>query len=666
MSKLQTRYHTSFQGIILEVINDNNKQHREHIMKAIKLSVPKSKSKTINVMWSNIELSKPDFAESMFELLNKILKISNRLMLNENLENDLECVRSDLSKLEADHPDKFHYYQTILRCLASKIGSMIDNIDNVLHICATDLLTEVNLLKLLNSIKTTLSICETYAVRNLSTFISLMLLLSHTNHDVRIATLDIISELTKRKCQRHLAWFFSKFLTYKDELLAEDDQLPIIFANVTTSAKGQEKSIIPNLLNAACSPDTSLWIVNGTLKFTAHFNNLESTEKLCKYFIEVLKDKSEFNDIESKVVLNVTTRLDQAVAPYVTLDSYTYKFFVNVLQKNFDLKVGEETFQFRTSLLRQFPKDVYMLLPEEVTSNLLETICDLAITSEDPEFLALSAKIFKHVDLNAKSLCHIFTAMSEIKPNRPATSKAKRVLVPTVELLDTPIWKKGVCLLEFIQNKKKIRNAQLLLPVLFDILKKCLDFEEQAVVEYPKQLALALILLICSKLDYKEFSEKDFNIELVIQCIRASQNPQTHYHALLVLTHAAKIVPSEVLQHVMTVFTFVGSTLVRHDDAYSFEIISKIVNTIIPVLIDQKKTTTISEVLRVFVTALLDVPEHRRISLYNQLLNHVNAKENFYVFLVFLLEADIFQTARDKKKADKGELNLIRHGNVIT
>lgn len=628
-------------------------------MKAIKLSIPKSKSKTINVMWSNIELSKPDFAESTFVVLNKILKISNRMMLNVNLENDLESVKSDLSKLEADHPDKFHYYQTILRSLESKIESMTDNLDNVLHICATDLLEEVNLQKLLNSIKTTLSICETYAVRNFSTFISLMLLLSHTNHDVRIATLGIISELTQRKCQKHLLWFLSKFLSYKDELLAEDDQLPTIFANITTSAKGQEKNIISNLLDTACSPDTSLWIVNGILKFTAQFNNLEVTEKLCKYFTEIFKDKSELTDIESKVALNVTTRLDQAVAPYVTLDSYTYKFFVNVLQKNFALKIGGESCQFRTLLLRQLSKDVYMLLPEEVTANLLETICNLAITSEDPEFLALSSKIFKHVDLNAKSLCHVFTAMSEIKLNRPANSKAKRVLVPTVEVLDTPTWKKGVCLLEFIQNKKKIRNAQVLLPVLFDIVKKCLDFEEQAVVEYPKQLALALILLICSKLDYKEFSEKDFNIELVIQCIRASQNPQTHYHALLVLTHAAKIVPSNVLQHVMTVFTFVGSTLVRHDDAYSFEIISKIVNTIIPVLIDQKKTTTISEVLRVFVDALLDVPEHRRISLYNQLLNHVNAKENFYLFLVFLLEAEIFQTARDKKKAEKGELNLI-------
>ena len=37
--------------------------------------------------------------------------------------------------------------------------------------------------------------------------------------------------------------------------------------------------------------------------------------------------------------------------------------------------------------------------------------------------------------------------------------------------------------------------------------------------------------------------ESQFNVELVVQCIRHSQNPQTHHHALLLLSTAATIFP---------------------------------------------------------------------------------------------------------------------------
>ena len=37
--------------------------------------------------------------------------------------------------------------------------------------------------------------------------------------------------------------------------------------------------------------------------------------------------------------------------------------------------------------------------------------------------------------------------------------------------------------------------------------------------------------------------ESQFNVELVVQCIRSSSNPQTHHHALLLLSTAAVIFP---------------------------------------------------------------------------------------------------------------------------
>ena len=41
----------------------------------------------------------------------------------------------------------------------------------------------------------------------------------------------------------------------------------------------------------------------------------------------------------------------------------------------------------------------------------------------------------------------------------------------------------------------------------------------------------------------------------------------------------------QVLHNIMAIFTFMGSSILRQDDAYSFQVISKIVDTIIPILV---------------------------------------------------------------------------------
>ena len=41
----------------------------------------------------------------------------------------------------------------------------------------------------------------------------------------------------------------------------------------------------------------------------------------------------------------------------------------------------------------------------------------------------------------------------------------------------------------------------------------------------------------------------------------------------------------KVLHNVMSVFTFMGASVVRQDDSYSFEVITKTLDTVIPALI---------------------------------------------------------------------------------
>lgn len=116
----------------------------------------------------------------------------------------------------------------------------------------------------------------------------------------------------------------------------------------------------------------------------------------------------------------------------------------------------------------------------------------------------------------------------------------------------------------------------------------------------------------------------EFNTGLIVQCIRVSNNPQTHHQALLLLSLAAQLFPSHVLHNIMAIFTFMGTSVLRQDDAYSFQVIAKTLESVIPTLIEASMKTAVepvvTTVIHVFADALPEVPEHRRIPVFDKLL----------------------------------------------
>ncbi|KAK6329350.1 hypothetical protein J4Q44_G00013280 [Coregonus suidteri] len=74
------------------------------------------------------------------------------------------------------------------------------------------------------------------------------------------------------------------------------------------------------------------------------------------------------------------------------------------------------------------------------------------------------------------------------------------------------------------------------------LVHRCLETStvEQGDLEYTKRLILSGLLNVCQKLspDRGPVSKDvldEFNVELVVQCVRVSDMPQTHHHALLLL-----------------------------------------------------------------------------------------------------------------------------------
>ena len=61
---------------------------------------------------------------------------------------------------------------------------------------------------------------------------------------------------------------------------------------------------------------------------------------------------------------------------------------------------------------------------------------------------------------------------------------------------------------------------------------------------------------------------------------------QCDYNRLIgVIFGAFFLFQEKVLHNVMSIFTFMGASVVRQDDSYSFEVITKTLDTVIPALI---------------------------------------------------------------------------------
>lgn len=233
------------------------------------------------------------------------------------------------------------------------------------------------------------------------------------------------------------------------------------------------------------------------------------------------------------------------------------------------------------------------------------------------------------------------------------------------QCLNTKSWKVGITTLEFLQNKNKFEDCENIISVLFEILRKCLGFEEQSPLEYAIQLILSCILQCSTKIAsisksvHKSSLEKTVSVDLIVQCIRNTENPQTQHHALVLLSHLATVIPQQVLHNMMNIFTFMGSAFIRRDDAYSLQIITNIIESVEPAIIATEGSDKQSEledrlvipVLKVFSAIIVDVPEHRRLMLYTKLLQILDPKKYLWMFLCIVFESHVL--CSEKKNQQK-------------
>uniref|UniRef100_A0A8C5VQD2 HEAT repeat-containing protein 1 n=1 Tax=Microcebus murinus TaxID=30608 RepID=A0A8C5VQD2_MICMU len=307
---------------------------------------------------------------------------------------------------------------------------------------------------------------------------------------------------------------------------------------------------------------------------------------------------------------------------------------------------------------------------EKVQQKVLQMLFDLLVNCKNSHCAQTISSVFKGISVNAEQIRIELEPPDKTKSlgtiqqtRRQKMQQKKSQDLESVQEVGGSYWQRVTLILELLQHKKKLKSPQILMPTLFNLLSRCLEPlpPEQGNMEYTKQLILGCLLNICQKLSpdggkipKDVVDEEKFNVELIVQCIRLSEMPQTHHHALLLLGTVAGIYPDKVLHNIMSIFTFMGANVMRLDDAYSFQVINKTVKMVIPALIqsdsgDSREVTRnieeiVVKIINVFVDALPHVPEHRRLPILVQLIDTLGAEKFLWFLLVLLFEQYVTKT----------------------
>ncbi|KAF0313059.1 HEAT repeat-containing protein 1 [Amphibalanus amphitrite] len=191
------------------------------------------------------------------------------------------------------------------------------------------------------------------------------------------------------------------------------------------------------------------------------------------------------------------------------------------------------------------------------------------------------------------------------------------------------VWRRRRLLLEALAARRRPGDEALLVGALLALLRRLLCVADQPGAEYLTQLGLSCVQQACGHLLRQGRPPATFSVDTLVQCVRRSPSPHTQQLALTVLGQAARIVPETVLHNTMAVFTFMGSSMLRQDTEYSFDVIQRTVENVVPAL----------------VQVGTDVPRHRRLPLFAHLLR--TAGERRHLGLCLAMISDQLATRGD-------------------
>lgn len=459
---------------------------------------------------------------------------------------------------------------------------------------------------------------------------------------IRKTTINFLKKLNrthKDTSSSTYMWLIKNIISKRQNILVDGDQIRLVLMIALQSDNINAKNTLEILFKTACNLDISSAL---RLKIFDIFSALNSPNvclNVMTHGLELLQ-KTQIDIAESHILKFALNKLHPSVIDWLNIWPICEKY----------LKETTPVLNFGTGKLicpvtifvQSLTTEMFNTMSDDLKLKFIKILLDLQAKVEDNDIID-SIKSFIH-EVSFDSIMFI-SHLEKMYDNSP----------------NSVLWKNGIALLELIQNKNSLENVTRLTPVLFHILKKCLEFEDQSsLLEYTKQLCLSCILNCCTMT--KNGTEKSkvsehLNLELIVSTMRLSPNQQTQHHALILLSNCAQMVPDQTILHVMTIFTFMGNSVMRQDDEYTFKITCQVLNTIIPILLKEGQVVT-RKALSVFARSILDIPEHRRGTLLRYLVQALNTNSYLWELIVLVHKEYISGTIDTKNKVSSNTICL--------
>ncbi|KAH8393595.1 HEAT repeat-containing protein 1 homolog [Drosophila serrata] len=502
-----------------------------------------------------------------------------------------------------------------------------------------------------------------------------------------INTLQLIG--SRCKLVTHVEQLVRSLLQRKSELSMDHEQYALILFTIMEPerATAKEQLVLSKLRRAvlalACDPQQPAICTAALLTALKHVNDKHFLGELLPLGLDALKKITDGDGDgsrhlkqlpwpHSEIYKSVMERFEGQTAVHVLLQKpQAWELFeATFARQDVYIQVEQKLQPLPCVLLNSLSPETFERLQAAQKVALIKLIVEAATRSDNDTIFLASHRLLKRCSLECQPLAPMLAKMMTFKrkslPESPNVGAKRRNAATGTQQLDltSESWKQGMTLLELLEHKKLLIGSELLISPLFELLKECLAMEEHSAAEYPKQLILASLLHCCQTAQLagvqltKALPESCFRIELVVQCLRHTRNPQTQQHALLFLAQCASMYPQQVLHNIVEIFTFVGSTVAQHDDAFSVHIIHKVVESIIPILLLKTgQNELVIPVLKVFADICTDVPRHRRLPLYDTLFQVLEPKKHLWQFLCIVVDNHVLldpKSATDQSRLEFG------------
>ncbi|KAJ8583913.1 hypothetical protein M405DRAFT_936925 [Rhizopogon salebrosus TDB-379] len=302
-------------------------------------------------------------------------------------------------------------------------------------------------------------------------------------------------------------------------------------------------------------------------------------------------------------------------------------------------------------------------------------VCDVLLSagSSGNEVYIHAKELLSKLLQDVHLIIHLLVAYqpTAVQSDTPASKRAK---------LDNPSHgnvEEKMSMLTFlaeILGTKELPGSLDLLTQLLDTLGKIIhhDSPVPSDTSYLCQMLMAAVEEAASKI--KEAPARPIRLDILVEIIRVSENPQTFHQALLLMGSLARLTPDSVLHNIMPIFTFMGTNVFHRDDSYSFKVVQNTIENIVPVMASSLKSkytpglklyTGARDFLRIFTDASNHIPRHRRQNFFIHLVDVLGPQE--FLAPVCMLLVD--RVANRVSRQHEGEaatslglpISLLRH-----